>query len=70
MCSGCDQKISFESFKILLIVEEGVLGYVAFVTLLEGKELIGTLIGLVPGVLLGFPQYPVLDTELVFWLES
>ena len=53
MCCGCDQEISFEGFKIFLIIEYGVLRYFPLDAFLESMELVCILIGFIPGVLLG-----------------
>ena len=53
MSGGSDKKIPFEGLKVFLILENGVVRYFSFDALLEGKELMGTLVGFRSGVLLG-----------------
>ena len=53
MRCGSDQEAPFESLKIPLILKNGIVGYFSLDTLLEGKELVSTLVGFGPGFLLG-----------------
>ena len=53
MSCGSDQEVPFEGLRISLILQNGIMRYFSFNTLLEVNELMRTLIGFEIGVLLG-----------------
>ena len=53
------QEVSYEGLNIPFIIQDGIMSYFFFNTLLEVNELMSTLIGFGVGVLLGYPLLPL-----------